>query len=123
MSPIRPENRTRYPNDWKALSERIRFGRADSRCECDGRCHSPSHPYQGRCYARHGDGHPVTGSRVVLTVAHLDHTPENCADDNLRAMCQACHLAYDRDHHAETASRTRREAAEAAGQLSLEDDE
>lgn len=53
----------------------------------------------GACEAPHGDLHPVTGSQVVLTVAHLDHTPENCSDDNLRAMCQRCHLAYDKGHH------------------------
>ena len=39
--------------------------------------------------------HPVTGSKVVLTIAHLDHTPENCDDENLRAWCQRCHLTYD----------------------------
>lgn len=39
--------------------------------------------------------HPETGSKVVLTVAHLDHQPENCADDNLRAWCQRCHNVYD----------------------------
>lgn len=32
---------------------------------------------------------------VVLTVAHLDHQPENCADDNLAALCQRCHNRYD----------------------------
>ena len=53
---------------------------------------------------------------VVLTVAHLNHTPEDCRDDNLKAMCQACHLNYDRDHHAETAARTRAEAQASAGQ-------
>lgn len=116
--PIRPENRGRYPQEWDAISSRIRFVRAASRCECDARCGSTIHQ-SGRCEARHGQPNPRTGSTVILTVAHLDHTPENCDDDNLMAMCQACHLAYDRDHHAETAARTRREAAEAAGQLSL----
>ncbi|WP_202638978.1 hypothetical protein [Bailinhaonella thermotolerans] len=51
--------------------------------------------------------YPVTGSRVVLTVAHLDHVPENCAEENLLAMCQRCHLAYDADQHAANAARTR----------------
>jgi hypothetical protein len=46
---------------------------------------------------------------VVLTVAHLDHMPEHCDDDNLMAMCQRCHLSYDADHHA--ASRIRRRLA------------
>jgi hypothetical protein len=44
---------------------------------------------------------------VVLTVAHLDHTPEHCDPSNLKAMCQRCHLRYDADHHASTARATR----------------
>ena len=40
--------------------------------------------------------------RVVLTVAHLDHTPENCDPSNLRALCQRCHNKYDAKHRAET---------------------
>lgn len=53
---------------------------------------------------------------IVLTVAHLDHTPENCALDNLRAWCQRHHLAYDAEHHA--ASRAKNRDA-ATGQLQL----
>lgn len=103
--PIRPENRGRYPADWTAISQRIRFDRAAGRCECDGRCGRPSHhlhPTDQRCRNRHGEKAWVTRSIVILTTAHLDHTPENCADENLMAMCQGCHLHYDRDHHAET---------------------
>ena len=40
----------------------------------------------------------------------------NCSDENLKSMCQGCHLHYDRHHHAETAYRTRREG-KAAGDL------
>lgn len=47
---------------------------------------------------------------IVLTIAHLDHQPENCADDNLRAMCQRHHLAHDVEHHKTTAYMTRRAA-------------
>jgi len=46
-------------------------------------------------------------TRIVLTVAHLDHTPEHNDDSNLLAMCQRCHLRYDRDHHAETRRKSR----------------
>ena len=46
--------------------------------------------------------------RIVLTIAHLDHTPENCSLDNLRALCQRCHLRYDQHHHQQTAYATRR---------------
>lgn len=61
-----------------------------------------------------------TGSKVVLTTAHLDHTPENCDPRNLRAMCQGCHLHYDAAHHAQTRAETLRAALEAAGQLTFE---
>jgi hypothetical protein len=65
-----------------------------------GRC--GPFPVETRCTARNGEPHPATLSRVVLTVAHLDHQPEHSTDDNLLAMCQACHLAYDAEHHAQT---------------------
>jgi hypothetical protein len=116
--PIRPENRHRYPADWAKISRRIRFERAASRCECAGECGRGTHT--GRCPNLHGAGAYGTGSQVVLTVAHLDHTPENCDDSNLRAMCQGCHLHYDRGHHAETRAATRRAAVEAAGQLAID---
>jgi len=47
---------------------------------------------------------------VVLTVAHLNHQPEDCADVNLKAMCQRCHLRYDVPHHQRNAAATRRAA-------------
>jgi hypothetical protein len=108
--PIRPENRSRYPANWPEISHRIRFERAKGRCECTGQCGRPTwhlSPTDGRCENRHGQPAIVTGSRVILTTAHLDHTPEHCDDDNLLAMCQGCHLHYDAEHHAETARRTR----------------
>ncbi|MFB7845482.1 hypothetical protein ACFC34_00400 [Streptomyces sp. NPDC056053] len=116
--PIRPENRNRYPANWPEISASIRFGRANRRCECMGECGRGTH--DGRCPNMHGGLAYGTGSRVILTVAHLDHTPENCAPENLRAMCQGCHLHYDKDHHRETAAATRRAAVEAAGQLALD---
>lgn len=110
--PIRPENRARYPADWPEISRRIRFDRAGGQCECTGECGRGTH--EGRCPNFHGDVAYSSNSVVVLTVAHLDHTPEHCDDQNLRAMCQGCHLHYDRDHHAQTAYRTRREGLAAA---------
>lgn len=117
--PIRPENRGRYPADWPAISERIRFGRAGGRCECRGECGRPRlHlDVDDRCRNVHGLPAYGTGSTVVLTTAHLDHVPEHCDDANLKAMCQGCHLHYDREHHAETRAATRR--AETAGLAGL----
>lgn len=39
-------------------------------------------------------------NRIVS--AHLDHNPQNCNKDNLKAYCAPCHLRYDAQHHAET---------------------
>ena len=100
--PIRPENRHRYPKAWAKISKAIRHERAGNRCECYGEC---GHDHGGRCTAINGEPHPVTGSKVVLTVAHLDHQPENVCASNLRAMCQRCHLAYDAEHHRQSRRR------------------
>lgn len=125
--PIRPENRGRYPKDWKAISLSVREA-AGWKCEV---CAAPNGQTIARSvggasymlehgqvydaatgeflgFAR-GSEYPVDRFvKVVLTVAHLDHTPENCERENLKAMCQRCHLTYDAQHHARNASQTRR---------------
>jgi hypothetical protein len=106
--PIRARERARYPKNWVEISLSIRSERAGWQCECDGRCGSDA--CVPRCVWRQGQKN-LRGSAIVLTVAHLDHTPENCDPENLRAMCQACHLRYDRHHHANTRRQTRLTAA------------
>lgn len=91
--PIKPENKNRYPTNWQAIRADI-LRRANYKCEFCG-----VENYSIR----------ANGSRVVLTIAHLDHTPENCAPENLRALCQKCHNEYDAAHRAETRRRTRNE--------------
>lgn len=103
--PIRPENRSRYPADWASISRRVREGAGWA---CVG---SPAYP---DCRARNGEPHPVTGSKVVLTVAHLDHRPENCAPENLKPWCQRCHNTYDAATRAEGVRERARFAAEQA---------
>jgi len=124
--PIRPENRRRYPKNWRAIVEQVR-ARSGDRCEgspafpdcrvqnghvgyrVDGRWHwlGDSVDDAGeKIDAAIADGFKVT--RIVLTTGHLDHTPENCDLANLRHWCQRCHLHYDRQHHNETAYHTRR---------------
>lgn len=73
--PIRPEMAARYPMDWKRRSWFVRAYRAKWACEwCGAKQHEP---------------HPITGSRVVLTVAHVwDHRPEAASLLNLAALCQ-----------------------------------
>lgn len=105
--PISRENAARYPAEWKAISARIK-ARSGGQCECAGECglHRTT-PGPRRCIERHGEPARWAKGRVVLTVAHLDHQPENCADENLKAMCQRCHLRYDVPHHRATRRRTR----------------
>ena len=66
-------------------------------------------------FTRFGDGPPERGDQqvivIVLTVAHLNHEPEDCRPENLAAMCQRHHLAYDAEHHKQTAYATRKAAA------------
>ena len=89
--PIRDENKHRYPDNWPEIRAGI-LERAGDACE--------------GCGAANGRAHPITGAKVVLTVAHLDHTPENCEPKNLRAWCQRCHNRYDAPHRAENRRRT-----------------
>lgn len=107
--PIRPERKHLYPKNWKEISARIRFGRAGGRCEFKDN--------RKRCKARHGKPHPITGSIVVLTVAHLNHDETDCHDDNLLAGCQLHHLNYDKHQHAKT-----RRSRKAVGDLFAIDD-
>jgi len=117
--PSRPETLARYPKNWKSISASIR-ARAIDRCECEGECGlHRTHPGPRRCGELNGAPARWARGKVILTVAHLNHTPEDCRPENLRAMCQRCHLRYDAEHHAASASKTRRENRERAGQLTL----
>ena len=91
-----------YPKAWRRISLLIRERRAGGRCEW--------------CGAVNGCPHPSTGSRVVLTVAHLGepfalggdkHDKHDIRAENLAALCQRCHLNYDRADHVAKARKTR----------------
>lgn len=135
--PIKPENRGRYPADWSDIRS-IVLMRAGHKCEkCKAPNREPIARGGGKDAGTYMDSEAYvyddeTGERlgqwkmseynvdrmvtIVLTIAHLDHTPENCDPANLRAWCQKCHLAYDAEHHAATARATRH-ARKAIGDL------
>jgi 5-methylcytosine-specific restriction endonuclease McrA len=77
-----PIDYSKYPPDWATISSRIRFERAQNRCE--------------NCGAENYKPHPITGSDVVLTVSHLNRDISDNRDENLKALCQFCHLKHDR---------------------------
>lgn len=117
--PIRPENKERYPKNWPEISRRIRDA-AGNKCEWCGvpngemggrtaqgawlkarplgdnglRLEWPKEGEQSWCGSNEA-AQMLRIVRIVLTVAHLDHTPENCDDDNLKSLCQRCHNRYD----------------------------
>lgn len=47
-----------------------------------------------------------TLKRIVLTIAHMDHDVNNNDYSNLKALCQKCHLDYDKNHHRKNAKAT-----------------
>ncbi|SFK59662.1 hypothetical protein SAMN05444581_111111 [Methylocapsa palsarum] len=119
LMPIRPEYKWYYPVDWPQLSAMIRFERAKGRCETCGGPHGREirHLGDGRWWDedaltwRDGRGRglprlalavdavPVLRTKVVLATAHLDHDPTNNRPRNLKALCQRCHMIYDRPGH------------------------
>jgi len=126
--PIKPENRGRYPANWKDIRAAI-LARAGNCCE---KCKVANGSRIARGDDRFADTYMTADAEVysaetgeslgqmrmdeykvknmvdiVLTIGHIDHVPENCAPENLRAWCQRCHLRYDAAHHAETARATR----------------
>lgn len=125
--PIKPENLDRYPADW--CDKRVQvLSRAGYRCEwpgCNALQHArgvwreglflqivhPAAPEEFDVDLAESLGDDECVIRIVLTVAHLDHMPEHCDLDNLRAWCQRHHLAYDQQHHIETAYATRKARA------------
>lgn len=79
-----PIDYKKYHPNWKNISRFIRFYRAKNKCE--------------KCNCENYQPHPITGSKVVLTVAHLDHDVTNNSFFNLMAMCQKCHNNYDAEY-------------------------
>lgn len=83
-----PMDRKRYPKDWRRIAFEVKRD-ADWKCEeCGVQCYRP--------------GERVEDHGLILTVAHLNHNPEDCSRENLRALCARCHLRYDAGHHSES---------------------
>ena len=120
-----PVDMGRYPKNWKKIVARV-AKRAKGNCECSGECGK----HGGRCDAMNHEAHPITGSKVTLTTAHLGidypdgrkgnkHDKLDCRMKNLKHMCNYCHLNFDRDEHIQNAKATRRRKIIEAGQLEM----
>lgn len=108
-------DRRLYPANWDELARSIKDA-ANWQCENCGRpCRKPgetlsdfeeriaenfAEPWGDDLYENVEDEEfgfvPVLRDRrFVLTVAHLNHRPEDCRPENLRAWCNPCHGRYD----------------------------
>jgi hypothetical protein len=119
-------DRTLYPKNWDAIATQVKTD-SDWKCEqCGKECRRPdeSHcDFMERIQTNRLSECPVVAeylehpTRWVLTVAHLDHRPENCDRSNLKALCAPCHCRYDLSQMA----RKKLLKMERLGQLSLLD--
>jgi len=75
-----PIDYKKYPPFWIIIRLYI-LARAENKCEL--------------CGAENYKPHWKTGSRVILTVAHIDQDVNNNNKYNLLALCQRCHLKID----------------------------
>jgi hypothetical protein len=115
--PIKEENRSRYPDNWKEISRKV-LARADNKYEfCgvsnysignrdqSGRFYELDNSLASDVFAEEND---IKVIKIVLTIAHLCHDESCCNMLHLRALCQRCHLLYDLPHHIRNAASTRR---------------
>lgn len=108
-----PMNRKRYPKNWNAIALEIKEAAAWNCEQCGRPCRRPgesiaeliervSPDYSQKDLWEWEESEefglievPKIG-RFILTVAHLNHQPEDCRRENLKALCSVCHLRYDR---------------------------
>lgn len=116
-----PINYQDYPTNWKTEIRPMIMARAKHCCEVCGAEHlslmlSKSRvqltaPFTSYRVAKESAGwYHEPGDKaivIVLTIAHLDHDTANNAPENLKALCQRCHLEYDQTHHRRNASAKR----------------
>lgn len=91
-------NYSDYPENWEDIRAEVleRAKNADGicQCECVGEC---EREHKGtRClHLQYGRLTTRSKYKVILTTAHLCHTPHCAHLDHLKSMCQPCHQVFD----------------------------
>jgi len=114
---MRKENRHKYCKEWELLSLKIRYEVAKNMCQMCGLTNGFIIERFERGRYRIISSKEIEEitrqaakakisifkmcsmmgfTRVILTVAHLDHDESNNEPSNLKALCQRCHLNHDR---------------------------
>lgn len=110
-----PIDYSEYPQNWLTEIRPAVLKRANDLCED---CGAPNHKFIYRPISGSSawelwpeadeDAAPLVRERyrpvkIILTIAHLDHdkTNHDVSLDRLKALCQRCHLNYDRSRHIE----------------------
>ena len=129
-----PWNRKLYPSDWETIARSIKTA-SNWTCQGCGRpCRRPGESDFELCdritehFPQWEDDLAVTIDdpeqgpidvlklgRFTLTVAHLNHIPQDCRPENLRALCAPCHCRMD----LKAMATKRRLKAERLGQLQI----
>ena len=140
---------SRYPKDWKEISLAIRRDRAKWCCEwCGVRNGAAGLRSTSGMWVDQADYHRIIHTpefdqhfdmfglspkviTIVLTVAHLGvpypdgrpgdkHDKADCRPENLAALCQRCHLNFDRADHVARAAATRERKRQERGGMQLD---
>ena len=100
-----PIDYSKYPDNWKTEIRPAILKRAMNHCEL---CGLPNHRRLRRSkinaalvlHDTSSVGHRLWHKpiKIVLTIAHLDQDITNNDHKNLMALCQRCHLIWDRKH-------------------------
>jgi 5-methylcytosine-specific restriction endonuclease McrA len=131
-------DKKKYPKDWPQISRRIRFERAEGKCEWCGIPNYALRDKDSSMYVTSADLELLDdvpfdlakATMIILTVAHLgtplpDGTPVSkqdtmdVRDENLAALCQKCHLDFDRADHLRNRIINRRRRLVEAGQQEM----
>jgi len=82
-----------YPENWKTEIRPDILERANNCCEFCG--------VENYAITARQRGEKWAMVKIILTIAHLNHNVKDNRHENLKALCQRCHLRYDAKYHAE----------------------
>ncbi|NEZ56498.1 HNH endonuclease [Adonisia turfae] len=106
-----PMDRRLYPDNWNEIAQKIKNEAGWTCTNCGRPCRKPGESehelfdrlpsawlndwYETVDSEEFGDVEIEKPGRFILTVAHLNHRPEDCDLSNLKALCAPCHCRYD----------------------------